>query len=313
MNSTGLCLAILGPTCSWKSEVALRLAEKYQGEIISCDSMQVYRGLDIGTAKPSLAERQRVPHHLLDCLDLHERYDAARFVREARRCLEDIWGRGRLALLVGGTGLYAKSLIYNLPLLPSDAALSRQLQQELADAGPAVLLARLENASANTALIPAEVRTNPRRLLRACEVLQLTGHPPWDLPRPEPTPDPAFRQFCLLPLFELLKQRIRRRTAAMLSAGWLEEAARAEAAGLSRSPTARQALGYSELLAYLSEPSPPGLAVLAETLSNRTIRYARRQYTWFRHQHPGAQQIIINSEEQALSYILDNITTSLSL
>ncbi|NLF92715.1 MAG: tRNA (adenosine(37)-N6)-dimethylallyltransferase MiaA [Oligosphaeraceae bacterium] len=313
MNSTGLCLAILGPTCSWKSEVALRLAEKYQGEIISCDSMQVYRGLDIGTAKPSLAERQRVPHHLLDCLDLHERYDAARFVREARRCLEDIWGRGHLAVLVGGTGLYAKSLIYNLPLLPSDAALSRQLQQELSLAGPAVLLARLENAGVNPALIPAEVRANPRRLLRACEVQQLTGRPPWELTRPEATPDPAFRQFCLLPLFELLKQRIRRRTAAMLSAGWLEEAARAEASGLSRSPTARQALGYAELLAYLSNPSPPGLAVLAETLSNRTIRYARRQYTWFRHQHPGSQQIIISSEEQALPHILDTITTSLSL
>ncbi len=313
IRGSSLCLALLGPTCSWKSEAGLRLAERWQGEIISCDSMQVYRGLDIGTAKPSPADRQRVPHHLIDCLDLQQRYDVNRFLQEARRCLEDIWSRGRMALLVGGSGLYAKALIYNFPLLPSDDALACRLQQELRQFGAAALLSRLAAALPDSEQLPVELSANPRRLLRACEVLELTGKVPWELLQPALVPNPSFRQFCLLPDWALLKQRIRRRTAAMLSAGWLEEASRAEAAGWSRSPTARQALGYAELLDYLAAPEPPGLDALAETLSRRTIQYARRQYTWFRHQHPGSRQIIISDEEQALPAIISAVREVLSL
>ena len=125
------CVAVLGPTCCWKSEVGLRLAETCGGEIVSCDSMQIYRGLPIGTAQPDAAELARAPHHLIAELDIHEPYDANRFVQRAKRVLDDISARGKTAFLVGGTGLYARSLIYGFELLPADPAVFKALEAEL--------------------------------------------------------------------------------------------------------------------------------------------------------------------------------------
>ena len=299
------CVAILGPTCCWKSEVGLRLAEACGGEIVSCDSMQIYRGLPIGTAQPSAAELARAPHHLIAELDIYEPYDANRFVQRAKHELDDISARGKTAFLVGGTGLYARSLIYGFELLPADPTVFKALEAELAmDGGREKLMERL---AAYGDAIPEDVRLNPRRLLRACEVLSLTGKPPWVQAKKFDRPDPAYRQYCLIPVLSMLKERIRRRTALMLERGWLEEADWADRNGLLQTPTARQALGYAEVIDYLRHGLKGGLPALCEILTNRTVQYARRQLTWFKHQHPGAQLIEIEQEDGAVEKILEAI------
>ena len=299
------CIAILGPTCAWKSEVGLRLAESCGGEIVSCDSMQIYRGLAVGTAQPNKNELKRVPHHLIAELDIHEPYDANRFVQRAKNALDEIYAKGKMAFLVGGTGLYARSLIYGFELLPADASVFKSLEAELAtDSGREALMQRL---AAYGDEIPEDVRLNPRRLLRACEVLALTGKPPWVQKRKFEQPDPSYKQFCLIPVLSMLKRRIRQRTAQMLENGWLDEAEWAEKQGLMETPTARQALGYAEVIDYLRHGLKGGLPALCELLTNRTTQYARRQLTWFKHQHPGAQLIEIEREEGAVEKILEAI------
>ena len=299
------CVAILGPTCCWKSEIGLRLAEACGGEIVSCDSMQIYRGLPIGTAQPSAEDLARAPHHLIAELDIHEPYDANRFVQRAKRVLDDISARGKTAFLVGGTGLYARSLIYGFELLPADPTVFKALEAELALEGGRESL--MERLAAYGDSIPEDVRLNPRRLLRACEVLSLTSKPPWVQTKKFDKPDPAYRQYCLLPVLSMLKERIRRRTALMLKRGWLEEADWADRNGLLQTPTARQALGYAEVIDYLRHGLKGGLPALCELLTNRTVQYARRQLTWFKHQHPGAQLIEIEREEGAIEKILEII------
>ena len=299
------CVAILGPTCCWKSEIGLRLAEACGGEIVSCDSMQIYRGLPIGTAQPSAAELARAPHHLIAELDIHEPYDANRFVQRAKRVLDDISTRSKTAFLVGGTGLYARSLIYGFELLPADPTVFKALEAELAMEGGRERL--MERLAAYGDAIPEDVRLNPRRLLRACEVLSLTGKPPWVQAKKFDKPDPSYRQYCLIPVLSMLKERIRRRTALMLKNGWLEEADWADRNGLLETPTARQALGYAEVIDYLRHGLKGGLPALCEILTNRTVQYARRQVTWFKHQHPGAQLIEIEREEGAVEKILEAI------
>lgn len=309
------CLAVLGPTCCWKSETALRLAEAVGGEIVSCDSMQVYRHLDIGTAKPTPDERARVPHHLVDMLELDAPYDASRFVTLASAALDDIASRGKTAVLVGGTGLYARALIYGFSLLPADPAVFQRLDRRCQEAGGREeLLKRLQQAADKLHTdVPVECRLNPRRLIRACEVLELTGQPPWLLKSKNEQPDPRFRQFCIVPELNLVKERIRRRTAIMLQQGWLAEAVAAENLGLSRTPTARQALGYPELIAYSQNPLPGGLEALTELLANKTIQYARRQLTWFKHQHPGAVMLAPTQTDNAADWLYDQIRANLGL
>lgn len=299
------CVVLLGPTCAWKSEAAERLAAELSAEIISCDSMQIYRGLDIGTAKPDAASRRRFAYHLVDCLDINEPYDANRFVTRAQDALAAIHGRGNRAVMVGGTGLYARALIYGFELLPASPELFAELTARCEQpGGREELLAQIEAAAASPAAIHEEVYRNPRRLVRACEVLALTGRLPWELQKKRNAPGANFRQLCVIPDFAMLKERIRRRTVLMLERGWVEEASRLAAAGLMETPTARQALGYREIIDCLAGKIPGGVGVLPELLANRTIQYARRQLTWFRHQHPGAQLLAINDAAGAADKIL---------
>jgi len=286
------CLAVLGPTCAWKSETALLLAEELDGEILSCDSMQVYRGLDVGTAKATPAMRARRPHHFVDLLTLDEPWDASRFVERARPLLAEIQARGRLPVLAGGTGLYARALLYDFALLPAERSLFAQIERELGEpGGPDRLRRELLAAARPPAEAPSDTLRNPRRLARAVEVLRLTGSPPWELAPERPAaPSLPVRQFLLLPTMRVLKPRIELRTAWMLDHGWIEEAETAIAAGLLRSPTARQALGYRDIAAYLRGEIPDREA-LRRILVGRTVQYARRQRTWFRHQHPGAEML----------------------
>ena len=301
-------IVLLGPTCSWKSGAAVLLAQRIGAEIISCDSMQVYKGLEIGTAQPDAESLSAVPHHLIGVFDIQEPYDVNRFLILANPLREEIHSRGRRAIIVGGTGLYAKSLIYGHTLLPANAELFDKIKAELEEPGGRQRLeTELEATAHGRNNIPKDVLLNPRRLLRAVEVSRLTGHTPWELNQSSNTPQEGFSQFIVLPEMELLKERIRQRTALMIQQGWVQEAQRAIGNGLMESPTAKQALGYRDIADYLAGNGADSLAELTQLLISRTIHYARRQLTWFRHQHPGATFIPISQANNAIPTILATI------
>ena len=282
-------LAILGPTCSGKSSVALQLAHALNGEIISCDSMQIYKGMTIGTAKPTPQERRAVPHHLLDCLPIHQPYDVNRFTQQATLAIHDIHARGKLPILVGGTGLYARALIYGYKLQPSDHQLFTSLSSEFAaTGGPERLLKELLTAFPDA---PDAVRANNRRLIRTLEIHRLGGVPSFARDTAK-VPAPSAAQFVILPDPASHRLKIDRRTAAMLATGWIEEVQALLTQGFLQTPTARQALGYADIARFLQgEPTPQARADLHQHLVARTWQYARRQRTWFRHQHSGAVQL----------------------
>ncbi len=298
-------LVLLGPTCSGKSALAMELAGRLSGELISCDSMQVYRGLPIGTAQPSEEERAKVPHHLVSCLELAQPWNVNLFVPAARHLIAEITARHRLPMVVGGTGLYARALCYDFQLLPSDAALAAQLREICAtETGCARLLDELSAVGE----VPDDLKRNPRHLARAVEVFRLTGEPPWQLKSHSEAPLTGFQQFCLLPNFDALKNRIRRRTSAMIAAGWIDECREALKNGLANAPTAWQALGYRDIAGYLAGQGPATESELTEVLANRTIQYARRQLTWFRHQHPGTCFLNIDAyRPDLLSRLADEV------
>jgi len=264
-----------------KSAVALGLAERLGGEIISVDSMQVYRGLDLGTAKPSPADRARVPHHLIDVVEITEPFDAARFVALARQAVADIQARGRVPILCGGTGLYFKAFLTGLgEAPPSQPALRAALE-----ATPlAELLRELEQRDPVT--FARIDRHNPRRVIRAVEVIRLTGQPfsaqraDWHSARP----GAVAGFFGLTRDAADLQQRIAARVERMFRDGLVEETRQLLARGLDRNSTALQALGYRQVVEYLR-----GERSLAETIERvriRTWQFARRQMTWFRRQLP---------------------------
>lgn len=263
-------LLIAGPTAVGKTEVALRLAERLNGEIVSVDSMQVYRGLDIGTAKPTREESARVPHHLIDILDPNETFDAAQFLRRASDAIGDIQSRGRIAILCGGTGLYFKAWLEGIGQAPAgDPALRAQLEQ----LPPETLLQELRKADPET--FERIDRRNPRRVIRAVEVIRLTGKPFSEQRARRPAKPAAF--FVLQRERADLHQRIDRRVDEMFVRGLVEETKRVMA-----SPAARQALGYRQVIEHLE-----GKRSLEETIALvklRTRQYAKRQLTWFRHQ-----------------------------
>lgn len=296
---------ILGPTCSWKSAVAARLANKAGGEVVSLDSMQIYKGLPIGTAQPGEEELALARHHLVACLELDEVWNVSRFIEVVKPLLKSIAGSGKLPVLAGGSGLYARALVYGFSLMPSDAALAEELRL---DSSTEEGCDRLRAELAASWKIPEDVARNPRHLARAVEVTRLTGRPPWEHRRDTATPDPAYAQFCIMPDFQKLKERIRARTAAMLERGWVDECARALENGLATAPTAWQALGYRDIAAFLEGRLPHGIGELQEILANRTIQYARRQITWFKHQHPDAHQIRVDDfEGDVPARIIDEI------
>ena len=273
-------LFLVGPTASGKSAVALELAGRLDAEIVSVDSMQVYRGLDIGTAKPTDAERARVPHHLVDVADLSEAFDAARFCTLARAALDDIRQRGRRALFCGGTGLYLKAWLEGLgDAPPSDAALRATLEAAPLDQ----LLAELERTDPET--FSKIDRANPRRVVRAVEVLRLTGRPysaqraPW---KDRSTDAPAARCIGLGRAPEELRARIDSRVDAMFERGLVAETRSLLDAGLESNRTAMQAIGYRQVVEHLR--GERGLPDTVELVKIRTRQFAKRQMTWFRRQ-----------------------------
>ena len=281
MNSP---ILIAGPTASGKSEIALQLAERLGGEIISADSMQVYRGLDVGTAKPTAAERARVPHHLIDICDLTQAFDAAQFARQAKQAVAEIQARGRVPILCGGTGLYFKAFLEGVgEAPPADPALRGELERLPLATLLAELLAR------DPVTHERIDRQNPRRVVRAVEVIRLTGKPfseqrtPWDAATgPRGTPNPRF--VALLRSNSDLQQRINRRVEAMFRGGLVAETEHLLQHGLAENQTAMQAIGYRQVVEYLGRPArtPAALAETVELVKIRTRQYAKRQLTWFR-------------------------------
>jgi tRNA dimethylallyltransferase len=288
-------LVLAGATAIGKSEIALLLAERVNGEIVSVDSMQVYRGLDIGTAKPSIAERGRVPHHLIDILELTESFDAARFAQFASEATATIQARGRLPILCGGTGLYFKVLLDGLGETPaSDPSLRTKLE--------AIPLPDLlqELAATDAATYERIDRQNARRVIRAIEVIRLTGKPfsqqraKWPHPGVNPSQAPLF--FGLTRASGDLRRRIDVRVDEMFRRGLLSETEELLRCGLGQNPTANQALGYKQAIEHLR-----GLRSLSETIELvkiRTRQYGKRQMTWFRRQHQ-LSWITIESEAAA--------------
>lgn len=274
-------LALLGPTAVGKSVVALGIAGEFAGEIVNADALQLYRGLDIGTAKPSVPERARVPHHLIDVLDPRDTCSAGAYSLMATAAVFEIDRRGRLPLLVGGSGFYVQAVLDGLgDLPPSDPTRREELRQRLAAEGLPALAAELARIDPETAARLAP--TDRQRILRALEVHGLSGEPLSSWQRRSPLRRdalPALRIGLTLPR-ALLYDRIETRVHGMLAAGWVDEVRSLLAAGLSPLAPAFQAIGYRQLAAHLDGRSSFDQAV-AETIT-ATRRFAKRQETWFR-------------------------------
>jgi tRNA dimethylallyltransferase len=270
-------IAVLGPTAAGKSELALRLAGDVGGEIINADSMQLYAGMDIGTAKLTVAERRGVPHHLLDVWDVRYPANVAEYQRLARAAIAAVTGRGRVPILAGGSGLYLRAALDELDFPGTDPAVRDRLEQELDRDGPGPLHARL------AALDPAAARgilpSNGRRIVRALEVIEVSGRPfTATLPQYESV-YPAVHLGLRVPRAEL-DERIAVRVDRMWQAGFVAEVLRLDQAGLRAGRTASRALGYAQVLRFLAGEWTERQA--REETIKATRRFARRQEAWFR-------------------------------
>jgi tRNA dimethylallyltransferase len=272
-------VAVVGATATGKSDLAIGLALALGGEVVNADAMQLYRGMDVGTAKLPPAERRGVPHHLLDVLDVTDEASVAAYQRDARAALVEIDARGGLPVLAGGSGLYVRAVLERLEIPPTDPAVRARLEGELAEAGAASLHARLAavDPRAAAAILPG----NGRRIVRALEVVEVTGRP-FSATQPAPGAAPA------VPAVQLglrldrpaLDARIDARVERMFDAGLVAETRALEAAGLREGRTASRALGYAQVLRMLAGEWDEA-AARADTAA-ATRKFARRQETWFR-------------------------------
>jgi tRNA dimethylallyltransferase len=275
------CWYLTGPTASGKSAVGVELAEQIGAEIVSMDSMALYRHMDIGTAKPSPPQRDRVPHRLIDIIDPHEEYSLAQYIEAAQRCVEDITRRGKKVLFVGGTPLYLKGLlrgIFQGP--PADWTFRKHLQHETHQQGPLWLHRRLQEIDSISA---ARLHPNDtRRLIRALEIHHLTGRPISEFQKQFDMGAPADRchVFVLDWLRTHLHDRINRRVDRMFAEGLVDEARVLLNGQKPLGKTARQAVGYSEVIEYLM--GQQNLLQTVDLVKLHTRQLAKRQNTWFR-------------------------------
>jgi tRNA dimethylallyltransferase len=270
-------IAVVGPTAAGKSALGLALARELGGEVVNADSMQLYRGMDIGTAKLTVAERDGIAHHLLDIWDVTQPAAVAEYQRLARAAVDDIAARGKVPLLVGGSGLYIRAVLEEFDFPGTDPAIRARLEAELAVAGPAVLYARL--SSLDEAAAAKILPSNGRRIVRALEVIELTGAP-FTAALPEPAPHYESVQIGVDRDTSELDQRIAARVDLMWAAGLLDEVRGLAANGLRDGRTARHALGYQQALAQLDGLSSEAEA--KEETVRATRRFVRRQRSWFR-------------------------------
>ncbi|GAB2615385.1 tRNA (adenosine(37)-N6)-dimethylallyltransferase MiaA [Streptomyces capparidis] len=270
-------IAVVGPTAAGKSDLGVALAQELGGEVVNADSMQLYRGMDIGTAKLTPEERQGVPHHLMDVWDVTVTASVAEYQRLARAVIDRLLAEGRAPVLVGGSGLYVRGAIDALEFPGTDPEVRGRLEAELAVSGPGVLHARL--AAVDPAAARAILPSNGRRLVRALEVVEITGRPfTANLPGHDSVYD-AVQIGVDVPRPEL-DRRIAARVDRMWEAGLVDEVRELERAGLREGRTASRALGYQQVLAHLAGECGED-AARAETV-RATKRFARRQDSWFR-------------------------------
>ena len=277
MSTPPPVVAVVGPTATGKTALAVGLAQRLGGQVVNADSMQLYRGMDIGTAKPDLAERGGVPHHLLDLWHVRQAASVAEYRDRARAEIDRLRGAGIVPLLVGGSGLYVRAVVDDLDFPGTDAGVRARWEEELAAVGPAALHERLEvlDPAAAAVVLP----TNGRRIVRALEVIELTGGP-FRASLPEPRPhypvvavgldrDPAD-----------LDERVALRVERMWAAGFVSEVEALAADGLREGSTASRALGYAQVLAQLDGTLTSDEA--RERTVTATRRFVRRQRSWFR-------------------------------
>lgn len=274
-------IAVAGPTASGKSSLAMKLSERFGAEIVCCDSMQIYKGMDIGTAKPTCEDRRKIPHHMVDFLDPSVKYSCADYASDADKCIAEIHSRGTLPLLCGGTGLYLDSLLFERPFSESigESDVRERLTAEAEKDGAEAMWKRLEAVDPQSAA--ATHQNNVRRVIRALEIYELTGKKKSEL---DALPSLKKYDACVLILHTpdraLQNRRIEERTEIMLREGLIEETQRLlESGALAQNNTATQAIGYKEILGYVRGECT--LDEAKEKLIIATRQYAKRQDTWF--------------------------------
>jgi tRNA dimethylallyltransferase len=272
-------IAVVGPTAAGKTVAAIRLACDLAGEVVSADSRYLYRGMDIGTAKPTGEEMAGVPHHLIDVVEPAQDYSLALYQADAYRTIDQILARGRLPILAGGTPLYVNALLegWRIPEVPPDPAFREAMAQVAESEGPAALHARL--AAVDPIAAARIPMTNVRRVIRALEIHRAAGRPMTEIEGKHPPPYDILLLGLMLPREELYR-RIDRRIDEQIAGGWVEEVQRLLASGVSPALPAMSAIGYREIAAYLAGTYSLDEAV--ERIKYHTHRYARHQLTWLR-------------------------------
>lgn len=268
-------IAVVGPTGSGKSDLAVDLALRLGGEVINADAMQFYRGMDIGTAKITVAERRGVPHHLLDTLDITQEASVSGFQQQARALIADIHARGLRAILAGGSGLYVRAALDIMEFPGTDPSLRARLEAELAARGSSAMLGQLRRVDP----VSATRLSDARRIIRALEVFELTGRPFSSFMPQREYFQPAV-QVGLGVDREVLRERLAARVHTMVDRGLLEEVRLLDSLGLRKGKTASRALGYSQFLNVIDGGATVEQA--AEETVVATRQFARRQLTWFR-------------------------------
>ena len=271
-------IVICGATASGKSGLSIALAKEISAEIINADSMQIYRGMDIGTAKLTIAERESIPHHLLDILDVSEDANVASYQQLARTKIDELQNSGKNVIIVGGTGLYIKGIIDELNFPDRDIQVRERIDKEATELGAVEMHKRLQLLDPTAAeKIPVN---NLRRVVRALEVIEITGAPfTAQLPREDVDHYQGVRQFGLVMDRSTLDQRISQRVDQMWELGFVEEVLKLMKLGITNGKTAQAALGYKQIINSISDGS--SLELAKEETKRATRQYARRQETWF--------------------------------
>jgi tRNA dimethylallyltransferase len=271
-------IVICGATASGKSGLSIALAKEISAEIINADSMQIYRGMDIGTAKLTVAERESIPHHLLDILDVSEDANVASYQQLARTKIDELRNAGKNVIIVGGTGLYIKAIIDELNFPDRDIQVRDRIDKEATELGALEMHKRLQLLDPTAAAkIPAN---NLRRVVRALEVIELTGAPfTAQLPREDVDHYQGVRQFGLVMDRSTLDQKISQRVDQMWELGFVEEVQKLMKLGITNGKTAQAALGYKQIINAINDGS--SLELAKEETKRATRQYARRQETWF--------------------------------
>lgn len=296
-------IIIAGPTAVGKTELALRLAEQLKTEIVSADSMQIYRGMDIGSAKPSVEELSRVPHHLINVVNPDEAFTVSDYQREALRAVDGILASGRIPVVTGGTGLYLNALMYRMDFsgAGSDPEYRAELQAYADSNGTEALYRRLQLADPRAA--EAVHPNNVKRVIRALEIAELGGFEKGDFRTgPQPNSDYSFHLFCLTRERSQLYDRINRRVGIMMNAGLLAEVQGLLTAGYTRGMTSMQGIGYKELLDHLEGEC--SLEEAVDRIRQGSRNYAKRQLTWLR-RYAGSHWLDLSGDKEPDSYIED--------